>query len=440
MRFKALTLGIAVAAGCATFGARAQSFADVLTQGRVDGEIRLYNFNRIYSSPAKPDASAFSGALLLNAQTATFGGGFSLGASLLTANAFGTQSDQISKIDTTLMGPNNSLTALGQAYVQYKSDQVLFKIGDQYLNTPWMGGSDSRVLPASYQALSAALTPIAGWKIFAIRSYGWKSRTSGDYHFDNLYYPAAYKGDQMYGGIGGLPLTARSARGTWALGTSYHTGGFKAQAWYYDFFGFAQMGYVDGSFTFKTDSGIDPYVGAQYMGETAGSSNSILVENGVKLFKVRGNKVKSQAFGAAAGIKIPHGQLDVSYDNIPTQAGAIGDGAVISPYTAAYATDPLYTTSMIRGLVEQGPGHAWKAKFLYGLLNGQLLLHVAYAKYTTALSGNSHDVYFDVTYKLDGWMEGLSIRDRLEWSTGGIGLNPGNASFIYNRLMIDYRF
>jgi hypothetical protein len=26
-------------------------------------------------------------------------------------------------------------------------------------------------------------------------------------------------------------------------------------------------------------------------------------------------------------------------------------------------SDPLYTISMIHGLVEQGPGHAWKARF-----------------------------------------------------------------------------
>lgn len=243
----------------------------------------------------------------------------------------------------------------------------------------------------------------------------------------------------MYGGIGGLPASARAARGTWALGTTYGIGGFKAQAWYYDFLGFARMGYVDGSYTFKTGSGFDPFVAAQYMDETGGGSN-ILVENAVKLLGVSGSKVKSQAWGVDAGIKIPHGQFDLSYNKINQQNDAVGGGAIISPYTDAYATDPLYTTSMIRGLVEQGPGHAWKAKFAYGFLNDRLLLMVAYAKYTTLLRGDSHNTYIDVTYKLDNWLKGLSVRNRWERSSGGTGLNPGNGSFTYNRVMIDYKF
>ena len=439
MRFKMLALSIAAAAGLASGGAHAQSFADVFHNGHVDGEFRLYNFDRIYSTPTTPDARALSGALLLNAQTATFGGGFSLGASLLTANAFGTQPSPVSKIDTTLMGPDNATSAVGQAYLQYKSSRAMFKIGDQYLSTPWMGGSDSRVLPASYQAISVGFKPAKGWDLFGIRSYGWKSRTSKDYHFDNLYYPSTYRGDSMYGGIGGLSAGARAARGTWALGTTYSGGGFKAQGWYYDFIDFARMVYVDGSYTFKTGSGFDPFVAAQYMDETGGGSN-ILVENAVKLLGVSGSKVKSQAWGVDAGIKIPHGQFDLSYNKINQQNDAVGGGAIISPYTDAYATDPLYTTSMIRGLVEQGPGHAWKAKFAYGFLNDRLLLMVAYAKYTTLLRGDSHNTYIDVTYKLDNWLKGLSVRNRWERSSGGTGLNPGNGSFTYNRVMIDYKF
>jgi hypothetical protein len=47
------------------------------------------------------------------------------------------------------------------------------------------------------------------------------------------------------------------------------------------------------------------------------------------------------------------------YNKVEQETGsAIGDGSIISPFTASYATDPLYTTSMIRGLVEAGPGHA----------------------------------------------------------------------------------
>jgi hypothetical protein len=123
------------------------------------------------------------------------------------------------------------------------------------------------------------------------------------------------------------------------------------------------------------------------------------------------------------------------------KAGAVGGGALISPYTTNYATDPLFTTSMIRGLVEEGPGHAWKAKALYNFLDKKLQVVVAYAKYDTDLRGASHDIYGDIIYNFDGALKGLQLRDRWERSTGGIdNLNPGNESFTYNRLMISYKF
>ncbi|MBA2079142.1 hypothetical protein [Rhodanobacter sp. PCA2] len=439
MRHTLIALAAAVVLGSASFGAHADTLGDVFTQGHADGELRLYNFDRIYDSNAKPDAHALSGALLLNLRTAEFGDGFSLGASLLTANALGTRPSNPDKLDTTMMGDGNSLSALGQAYVQYKNHGVLVRAGQQYLNTPWMGSSDARVLPASYQAVLAGFTPAKGWDIYGLRSFGWKSRTSDGYHFDNLYYPVAYRGDALYGGIAGLPATAKTTPGTWALGTTWESRGFKGQAWYYDFIDFARMGYADGSYTFKTGSGFDPFVAAQYVEEHAGSG-SIPAESGLALFGVGGHKVDSRAWGANAGINIPHGKFDVSWNRIGQQGGAIGGGALVSPYTAGWASDPLYTTSMIRGLVEQGPGTAWKARFSYGLLDDRLLLTAAYASYETKLRGDSHDVYFDAIYNFDGYLKGLSLRNRWERSTGGTGLNPGNRPFVYNRLMVAYKF
>ncbi len=440
MRNKLVSAAIAAVLGTLSLGAQADTLKDIFTQGHIDGELRAYNFNRMYDTSTVTDASAFSGAALFNAQTGTFGGGYSLGASLVTANSFGTQSNNPAAIDTSLMGPNDSVSALSQAYVQYKSNLLLVRGGYQYLNTPWMGNSDSRVLPASYNALLVGVTPVKGWDIFGLRSFGWKSRTSGGYTSDNLYYPPTFSGDSMYGGLGGLPATARQSNGAWALGTTYAKGGFKGQGWYYNFLQFARMGYVDGSYTFKTGTGIDPFVAAQYVTESGGGMNNRLVQNNAAQFGVPGSSVKSRAWGVDAGVAIKNGRFDVAYNKISQQAGAVGGGAIISPYTAGYATDPLYTTSMIRGLVDQGPGHAWKAKAAYNFFDNKLQLVAAYAKYTTSLRGNSHDVYFDIIYNLDGYLKGLSLRNRWERSVGGTGLNPGNQSFTYNRVMIAYKF
>ncbi len=438
MRKTLLAAAVALTLGANSLAARADALSDIFTQGHVDGQLRAYYFSRLYDASNVPDASAFSGAALLNLRSGTFGDGFSLGASFLTANSFGVQSGNPATIDSTLMGLGNSVSALGQAYVQYENALMQVRAGYQYLNTPWLGQSDSRVMPASYNAVSAVFKPAKGWELYALRSFAWKSRTSGGYTNDNLYYPPTFNGDAMYGGLGGLPATAHASNGTWALGTGYGADGFKGQAWYYDFLNFARMGYLEGGYTLKTGTGFDPFVGAQYVDETSGSNN-FLVVNHAALFGVPGSSVKSRVWGVTGGVIIPHGRIDLGYNKVAGETGAVGGGAIISPYTAAYATDPLYTTSMIRGLVEMGPGHAWKAKFTYNLLQN-LQVIAAYAKYTTQYRGNSHDVYVDVIYNLGGYLKGLTLRNRWERSVGGWNLNPGNKPFTYNRVMVSYQF
>ena len=438
MRKTLLAAAVALTLGANSLAARADALSDIFTQGHVDGQLRAYYFSRLYDASNVPDASAFSGAALLNLRSGTFGDGFSLGASFLTANSFGVQSGNPATIDSTLMGLGNSVSALGQAYVQYENALMQVRAGYQYLNTPWLGQSDSRVMPASYNAVSAVFKPAKGWELYALRSFAWKSRTSGGYTNDNLYYPPTFNGDAMYGGLGGLPATAHASNGTWALGTGYGADGFKGQAWYYDFLNFARMGYLEGGYTLKTGTGFDPFVGAQYVDETSGSNN-FLVVNHAALFGVPGSSVKSRVWGVTGGVIIPHGRIDLGYNKVAGETGAVGGGAIISPYTAAYATDPLYTTSMIRGLVEMGPGHAWKAKFTYNLLQN-LQVIAAYAKYTTQYRGNSHDVYVDVIYNLGGYLKGLTLRNRWERSVGGWNLNPGNKPFTCNRVMVSYQF
>ena len=414
---------------------------DIFTNGHVDGDLRLYNFDRLYASKTTPNASAFSLGALINAQTGNFLGGFAVGGSFVTVNSLGTHSDSLAKIDTTLAGPNNSIGAFSQAYLQYQRGIFLFRGGYQYLaDDPWMGNNDSRIIPSSYNALKVQLTPLPGWNLFAVREYSWKSRTSYGMYADNLYYPSKYDGDSMYGNNGSLPLTSRSAPGTWEGGTTYVNGGLNAQLRYYDFMHFARTGYAVGSYVFDTRSGFDPVIGAQYLAQNAGADNRF-TETDTKLFGVAGSHVKSRVIGGDIGVVIPDGRFDIFYNKVAHEEGAVGGGALISPYTSNYGTDPLFTTSMIRGLIEAGPGRAWKGKFTYDLFHKQLELTAAYAKYMTYYRGNSHDLYFDVIYHLTGALKGLTLRNRWELSNGGIdNLNPTNRTFVYNRVMIDYKF
>ncbi|WP_333677449.1 hypothetical protein [Dyella sp.] len=430
-----------VLAGFAVASTHAWSDDDIFSSGHVDGDLRLYHYDRLYASKTTPNASAFSIGALINAQTGDFLTGFSVGASFATANSLGTHAEQLAKIDTTLAGPSNSIGTFSQAYLQYQRGIFLFRGGYQYLaDDPWMGNNDARVIPSSYNALKVQVTPLTGWNLFAVREYSWKSRTSEGMNADNLYYPSKYDGDSMYGNNGSLPLHARSAPGTWESGTTYVGHGVNAQLRYYDFMHFARTAFAMGSYVFDTGSGFNPVVGAQYLAQDYGADNRF-TETGTRLFGIAGNHVKSRVVGGDVGVVIPHGRFDLFYNKVAHEEGAAGGGALISPFTTNYASDPLYTTSMIRGLIESGPGHAWKGKFTYDLIDKKLELATAYAKYFTYYRGNSHDLYVDVIYHLDGVLKGLTLRNRWELSNGGINnLNPTNKAFVYNRLMIDYKF
>ena len=426
---------VQIAVGAISLGSSLAS-AESMDFLKINGQVRSYYFSRLNNAPGVPDANAFSAGGILNIETKPFLGGFGAGISFFTANSLGLNNDKPGHTDVTLMGNGSSLNALGQAFLQYKNSNFLIRAGDQVINTPWLGSSDSRLLPATYQGVYAEIAPIENLKLYGLRINKWKSRTSNDYYKDNLYYPTTYAGDSLYGSASALGAGAQQSSGVAAFGASYTTPAIMAQAWYYDFYKFAKMAYGDATYTYQTGSGFDPFIGAQLIHEE--NSDSLL--NGVKLDTQVGSGVKATASGVKVGMNSPYGQFTLAYNKILSHAGAVGGGALVSPYTVGYATDPLYTTSMIRGLVEQGPGNAIKIAYTKSFLDKKLLLAASYAQYRTTYFGNSHDTYLDLTYFPKGKLKGLSVRDRVEVSNGGTGLNPGNKSFVYNRVMLQYSF
>jgi len=413
---------------------------DFFADGHVGGSVRLYDYRRMYASPTMPDASALAGALLLDLRSGDVRG-ISVGVSLAYANALGTRRSPTDRIDVTLMGRENSLGAISQAYIQYHASGWTLRAGDQYLDTPWQGTSDSRVLPAAYRALSVRYDAGTDWTFEFARTFRWKSRTSGRFFPDNLYYPTRFDGDPLYGGNASLPRDARAYGGTWLAGSTYEHGMFSGQAWFYEFTRFARMAYAEGTLTFPALGEVIPFLSAQRVEEWTTSDNT-LVDTGTKLLGVAGRRVRSEVSGIDAGFRIARTRFDVSWNRVAREGGdTVGGGALVSPFTATYATDPLYTTSMLRGIVEQGPGWAWKARLTQAFLGNRFQVAAAYTQYRTLYRGDSHDVYLDLVYRFTGRLQGLQLRNRWERSVGGTNdLNPGNRPFSYNRVMIAYAF
>ncbi|WP_325799322.1 OprD family outer membrane porin, partial [Acidithiobacillus ferriphilus] len=296
-----------VAALCGvSAAAQAETLTDFFKQSKIDGQIRSYYFSRDYGA-AGPNQNAFSLGGILNVQTAPFLGGFGVGVSFYTANALGANNlsgaPAYPYVDSTLMGPRQSINALGQAYIQYALPKVLLvRAGDQVINTPWVNNSDSRLLPATYQGVFAEVSPYSDWHIYGMRIFRWKSRTSSGYYRDNLYDPATFDGDSMYGGSGTPVITGSSpaTNGVLAFGTSGSLMGAKAQVWYYDYYQFAKTVYGDVNYTLKTGTGLDPFVGAQFNRQW--QNNGLLDGSNINNSPITATSVNSTAWGAQVGL------------------------------------------------------------------------------------------------------------------------------------------
>jgi hypothetical protein len=98
----------------------------------------------------------------------------------------------------------------------------------------------------------------------------------------------------------------------------------------------------------------------------------------------------------------------------------IAYGGIASPYTEAYATDPLYTTSISQGMVDRhSAGVSYRGALTYTSSTKQLkaLLSEAIYDYGNAFAANrTSEFNADVTYDFNrvrgSAYKGLSLRER----------------------------
>jgi len=432
-------------ASCALAGrAQAETLSQFFAKSQTDGQIRSYYFSRLYGTPNTVNAYAYSLAGRINVLTAPFLTGFRVGVSFYTANAMGTLASNPNRVDKTLMGDQNSINTLGQAYLEYQDRWLTAKVGNQIINTPWLNRVSGRVIPVTYQGVTLAVHPLAGLTLDALRVFRWKDRTNGQFTRTNLYYYGPSYGDYLYGGPNVLPQgysQKHPSNGALAFGAKYHWHSAKTQAWFYQFDQFANLFYWEGSYRLPVLASAQPFVAAQFTREWG--AGEAFASTGTTLFGQPGQGVNTTSWGVKAGIRFPHGSLWYAYDSTELHAHALGGGAIISPYTVGYTADPLYVDAMIQGLVGVGPGHGWRVRAAYWPIPEQLQLTVGFSRFDAYFSGDSNWTHFNVSYFPQGMFQGLCLRDQVEVANGGApGLYPGSGqhSFVYNRVMFTYKF
>ncbi|MGH8283075.1 MAG: OprD family outer membrane porin [Gammaproteobacteria bacterium] len=380
-----------------------------------EGDLRLFDYQRLndgnVDNPHAKSALAALAKLYVQSRSQY---GFSFGLGLYAVSDFGL-SPALPQRDTSIMGSSNSFATPGQAFLQYQRFGVNIRAGNILLDNPWVNGS-ALIMPASYQGIRLLATPLNNLTLEAAYWGRWRPRNSSDYTTTNLY--------------------DVQVPGAWDTGIHYNkslsNGHLDLQYWYYGFTSIAGMSYTQGLYRIDTRSGWNPYVGAQYAHETDQGS-SIL------------GPVEARVYGALLGVQKGEGSYSIAYNKIPERSGAFQNGNIVSPYTGPYNNTPLYTASMLHGLIDQSTtGSAWKVAAAYWLgVDRAWRLKGSYAYYRQdqflhpGQTGNPRELNADATYFIrTGPLRGLSIRDRF-----GVFSYPGAPkAFFDNRIQIQYAF
>lgn len=385
---------------------------------KVSGNVRLYSFTRDYVNSTMTDLHSTSLGGKVKVETAAQEG-FGGAVALYFAQDIGlnNHSQKNKIINPLLMGTDYGIYVPGEAYVQYKTSAFLGRVGNQSIDNPWINPSDGFMIPNLYRGGVASYSPFEGMQIEGERILRFKNRTSVGFDNNNLF---ALPYDN--------PFFTGSDNGAAVIGMTYKSDGPSAKAWFYRFYDFAQMAYVQGGYKLAMD-GVSPFADFQVMRET-GSGAELL------------GAVDSKAYGAKWGLALPEksGTVYFAYNKVPTQfAGGVSNGNLLSPYTQVYNTDPLYTTVMNYGLVSaRAAGHAWQVGTSLKLLDETLDTSVSFSRYMTEPYVEDVNAFMlDISYHLSGTFKGVTIRDRLGYEHGK---KTWGSSYLDNRIMLQYAF
>jgi hypothetical protein len=399
------------------------------------GTLRAYDFDRLNSTQnsANPNRAAFNAGAALSAEFRVPHSPVSIGATYYGAYPFGlngSSPQNNNNVDNTL--PGFALSTLGQAYVRYQSPGFYFEAGNLLINHPWDPSSDSRIKPALYQGLDASLQLTRTLSLSVTRVIRFEGRTASTFEPNTLLTsaPAGNPASPAFETSGFQRLAA-----AWTPSSS-----FSGEAEYYQFYDLANMLYADGKLSLDPKSPLNPTLAAQFVSETqTGRAFLGRVENTTYGFQIGITPAKNVGFtasvdqapwqyanvqatsaaAAGAGIFLPSGGT-VSALQVAPNAFRVAFGGIASPYSDAYATDPLYTTSISQGMVDRrSAGTSYRGAFTYTNSNKQLKALVAEGiyDYGNLLGPNlTYEFNVDVTYDFNRVRgpvyKGLSLRER----------------------------
>jgi hypothetical protein len=333
--------------------------------------------------------------------------GFSIGGMFTAENPWGASNMNGSNMYSAPFLPANAEVNMTEAFLEYQyknvvqADAGLISIN----NSPWLapGYINNMMGPlATYQGALVNVYPGGGWLITALGfNAAMPLGETGGYTGTTLY----NKPYNLAGVFNNTQLND-TLNGTVALGANYAAwdNNYNLRLWGYQFDNYGTLLYADTSLKFAPTENVNLTIAAQGGNDSSQTGNNAFNNNQL-------GTISSSFVGVQGGLTYKWLGVNLGYNSIWGQQGAFGNGAIVSPYSYGGATDPLYTTPYMMGLVDMGTaGSAYKVSVPLTFYDGNITITPSYSQFYTSVAAwqGTKEYDFTVNYAIPE-VKGLNV-------------------------------
>lgn len=168
---KKLTITSLVASACIFSNVYANNtLEETFKNGKVKGEIKSYFFQEDYDATGRSSIMHFGG--LLNYETASFNG-VTLGSTFQVSSVA-----DVNGINKFVSDEDASGSVMSEAFITYSRNNTSLKAGRQFIGTPLLAGSGSRMIRQSFQGYTITNSDITDTKLMVSYVNRFQTRTN----------------------------------------------------------------------------------------------------------------------------------------------------------------------------------------------------------------------------------------------------------------------
>lgn len=366
--------------------------------------------------------------------------GFALGGALEVDNPFLQPNMRYLSGDISYyMLPNAQVLTPSQLYLEYQlPDQVQVDAGWIILTNPWMNSYDDAMLvTAPFQGAVVNYQISDNWRLAGIATNAYEVMGSNNFNQNTLY-------NTNYGNfVAKTPNMNQKpysdnyiSNGSFALGGVYHpSDAYELNLWGYSFSGYANTLYADSNYEFH----INP-INKFNFGMQLGNQNTWGMATTIPTL-VGDGAVNSYLAGAKFGYSFDDWlNAEISYDNMFGPQNSFYGGGFISPYTFTVVNDPLYTSGLGAGMIEQGAGNSFRGALTFKPIPGdsKTKIELAYEQFNTVNPLQEYDV--DIKWVPNGAPKGLILHWEADYAVAPASDTINGGYFFFMETMASYTY